>query len=102
MAKEKAIKKTRQSERSKNPRPDPVAYEVTLDTVEKEKLPRVTLKNKSKADKAYQEDEGETDVEEKEDAAPVPDPIKSESLNILNDLANQMQGTRTAGIMDRE
>jgi len=102
MAKEKAIKKTRQAERSKNPRPDPVAYEVTLDTVEKEKLPRVTLKNKSKADKASQEDEGETDVEEKEDAAPVPDPIKSEYLNILNDLANQMQGTRTAGIMDRE
>ena len=101
MSKEKEIRKARRAERKKDPRPEPVAYEVTLDTVEKEKLPRVSLKNKSKAAKAAA-DEEESEGEEKEDAALIPDPLKAETLNILNDLANQTQGTRTAGIMDRE
>jgi carboxyl-terminal processing protease len=102
LARDKVLKKTREAQRKKDPRPEPVAYEVTLDTVEKEKLPRVTLKSKSKTTKARPLDDEGSDDEEKDDATPAPDPIKSEALNILNDLANQSQGTRTAGIMDRE
>jgi carboxyl-terminal processing protease len=102
MAKDKQMKKSRLAERKKTPRAEPVAYEVTLDTVEKEKLPRVTLKGKLKAEKAAKAADGADGDDEKEDEGPVPDPIKAEALNILNDLANQMQGTRTAKIMDRE
>lgn len=99
MAKEKEIRKARLAERKKSPRPESVAYEVTLDTVEKEKLPRVTAKAKLKADKSAKAADSDDD---KEDEGGVPDPIRTEALNILNDLANQTQGTRTAGIMDRE
>lgn len=102
MAKDKQMKKSRLAERKKMPRAEPVAYEVTLDTVEKEKLPRVTVKGKLKAEKAAKAADGADGDDEKEDEGPVPDPIKAEALNILNDLANQMQGTRTAKIMDRE
>ncbi|NBZ95821.1 MAG: tail-specific protease [Proteobacteria bacterium] len=102
MAKDKQMKKSRLAERKKTPRAEPVAYEVTLDTVEKEKLPRVTVKGKLKAEKAAKAADGADGDDEKEDEGPVPDPIKAEALNILNDLANQMQGTRTAKIMDRE
>lgn len=102
MAREKETRKLRADARKKEPRAEPVAYEVTLDTVAKETLPRVSLKQKKKNQKvAKDDDDGATD-EEKEDAGPLPDPIRSEALNILNDLANQIQGTRTAGIMDRE
>lgn len=102
MAKDKQMKKSRLAERKKTPRPEPVAYEVTLDTVEKEKLPRVTVKGKLKAEKAAKAADGADGDDEKEDEGPSPDPIKAEALNILNDLANQIQGTRTARIMDRE
>jgi carboxyl-terminal processing protease len=102
MAKDKQMKKSRLAERKKMPRPEPVAYEVTLDTVEKEKLPKVTVKGKLKAEKAAKAADGADGEDEKEDEGPFPDPIKAEALNILNDLANQMQGTRTAKIMDRE
>ena len=102
MVKDKQMKKSRLAERKKTPRPEPVAYEVTLDTVEKEKLPKVTVKGKLKAEKAAKAADGADGEDEKEDEGPVPDPIKAEALNILNDLANQMQGTRTVKIMDRE
>jgi carboxyl-terminal processing protease len=102
MAKDKEIKKARQAERKKDPRRDPVAYQVTLETVDKEKLPKVTLKNKSKSPKVSAEEDELGEGENKDDDAPVPDPIKAEALNILNDLANQTQGTRTAKITDRE
>ena len=102
MAKDKQMKKSRLAERKKTPRPDPVAYEVTLDTVEKEKLPRVTVKGRLKAEKAVKAADGVDGDDEKEEEGPVPDPIKAEALNILNDLANQTLGTRTARIMDRE
>ena len=102
MAKDKQMKKSRLAERKKTPRTDPVAYEVTLDTVEKEKLPRVTVKGRLKAEKAVKAADGVDGDDEKEEEGPVPDPIKAEALNILNDLANQTLGTRTARIMDRE
>jgi len=93
------------ADRRKEARPDPIAYEVTLDTVDKEKLPRVSAKSKTKSEKATKaaaSNDDEDDADDKEDEGPIPDPIKSEALNILNDLANQIQGTRTAKIMDRE
>jgi carboxyl-terminal processing protease len=105
IAKDKQARKARLAERKKTSRPEPVAYEVTLDTAEKEKLPRVTLKDKAeKARKrlAAKGKEDQQDDEESEETEPVPDPIRSEALNILNDLANQIQGTRTAVIMERE
>jgi len=91
MAREEGDEEGAHRRTQKNPRPEPVAYEVTLDTVGKEKLPRVSLKRKLKAEKAA---EAANDGEEKEDEEPLPDPIKGEALNILNDLANQTQATR--------
>lgn len=105
MAKEKQMRKARVAERKKNPRAEPVSYEVTLDTVEKEKLPLVTAKSKLKAAKGSKAVDPSDDAEpgeEKEEEGPAPDPIKAEALNILNDLAYQTQGTRTARIMERE
>ena len=106
LAKDKALKESRREERRKNPQPDPVAYEVTLDTAGMEKLPRVSLKDKaSKAAKIAKDEDGETDDEDKSPEGPLPDPIKSEALNILNDLvsqSSQSEGSRTAGIMERE
>jgi carboxyl-terminal processing protease len=105
IAKDKQIKKARMAERKKAPHPEPVAYEVTLDTVEKEKLPLVTIKSKKKAEKAAKAEDatdGEDGDDTKDDEGPVPDPIKAEAVNILNDLANQTVGSRTAKVMDRE
>jgi carboxyl-terminal processing protease len=104
MAKEKQVRKVRVAERKRKAHSEPVAYEVTLDTVDKEKLPLVTVKSKQKAKmaaKAADAADG-VDGDEEKDEGPVPDPIKAEALNILNDLANQTQGTMTARIMDRE
>lgn len=106
LAREKAVKEARREERKKDPQSEPVAYEVTLDTAGMEKLPRVSFKDKaSKASKIANDDDGETDDEEKSQEGPLPDPIKSEALNILNDLVSQCsqsEGSRTAGIMERE
>jgi carboxyl-terminal processing protease len=100
LARDKALKKAREAERKKNPRPDLVAYEVTLDTVDKETLPRVTVKKKPPVEKsADSEDDDEDRVSE---ATAVRDPIKGEALNILNDLVSQTWGTKTAGIMKRD
>jgi len=106
MAKDKQIKKERDAKRKKDPRPKPVAYEVTLDTVDKDKLPLVTLKPKGAGKDAQKEQkpaaENDEDDVDKIDPGTLVDPIKAEALNILNDLSVQLQGTRTAKIMERE
>lgn len=96
LAQEKARKAERKAARKKNPEEKQVAYEVTLDTLDKPTLPKVVAKKKPLPDKSAKlSGEGE-DSEAEEDASPAPDPIRSEALNILKDLASQIQGLRTA------
>jgi hypothetical protein len=106
MAKEKALKKSRDAERKQHPRLEPIAYEVTLDTVDKEKLPLVTIKTKEKALKSAKAADLDGTADDEKDSAPVPDPLKWEAVNILNDLAtlslHESQSPKTAKVMDRE
>jgi len=99
LAKEKARKKERVAERKKNPVVDPVAYEVTLDTVDKPVLPLVTAKKKQ--DKRARmatpktSDDGE-DEEDSDTAAVTPDPIRHEAINILQDFTSLLHSVKTA------
>jgi carboxyl-terminal processing protease len=106
IAKDKALKKSRDAERKQHPRVEPMAYEVSLDTVEKEKLPLLTVKTKEKALKAAKAADLEGTADDEKDSAPVPDPLKWEAVNILNDLASlspqESQSPKTAKVMDRE
>ena len=106
IAKDKALKESRDEERKVHPRPEPPAYEVTLDTVEKEKLPLVTIKSKEKALKAAKAADPD-DAGDEEKASPhVPDPLKWEAVNILDDLASiasrEQSSPKTARVTDRE
>jgi len=91
-------KKERDAERRKNPIVEPVAYEVTLDTVDKPELPKVTKKKKpstEKVAKAKGDDDEDSEASEKE-VPDAPDPIRHEAINILKDLTDQFQSLRTA------
>jgi carboxyl-terminal processing protease len=106
IAKDKALKKSRDAERKQHPRVEPTAYEVTLDTVDKDKLPLVTVKTKEKALKAAKAADLDGTADDEKDSAPVPDPLKWEAVNILNDLAalspQESHSPKTAKVMDRE
>ena len=101
LAKEKARKKERVAERKKNPVVEPVAYEVTLDTVDKPVLPLVTAKKKQ--DKKVKEatpkisDDGEDQEDDSDTAAVAPDPIRHEAINILQDFTSLLHSVKTAG-----
>jgi carboxyl-terminal processing protease len=101
LAKEKARKKERVAERKKNPVVEPVAYEVTLDTVDKPVLPLVTAKKKQ--DKKVKEatpkisNDGEDQEDDSDTAAVAPDPIRHEAINILQDFTSLLHSVKTAG-----
>ena len=87
---EKKIKEARNAERKLHPVVQPIAYEVSLDTVDKPVLPLMSAKKKpAKA----------TDLDGEDDAPPtdVPDPERTEALNILSDLSSMTHSLRTAG-----
>jgi len=68
----------------------PIAYEVSLDTVDKPELPLVSAKKRpAKA----------TDLDGEDEATPtdVPDEERTEALNILGDLSSMTHSLRTAG-----
>ena len=67
-----------------------IAYEVSLDTVDKPELPRVVPKKKPAR-------APEGDPEEEAPAADIPDPVRHEALNILEDLSSMAHSIRTAG-----
>lgn len=99
IALEKQRKSERKAERKKNPAPVQPAYEVTLDTLDKPTLPKVVAKKKPAREKPARTPGGGgdgEDSEDEEDTSPAPDPVRREALNILKDLATQIQGMRTA------
>jgi carboxyl-terminal processing protease len=89
-------KKDRDAERKKNPFVEPVAYEVTLDTVDKPELPKVTKKKKAAAEKVAKAKDDEEEDAAEADSPDVPDPIRHEAINILKDLTDQFLSLRTA------
>jgi hypothetical protein len=70
-----------------------MAYEVTLDTLDKTALPKVTLKKKPAKEKEGKDPDAD---EDDADVAPIPDPIRHEAINIIQDLTSDMQNLRTA------
>ena len=96
LAQEKSRKSQRKAERKKNPEEKLPAYEVTLDTLDKQTLPKVVAKKKPERDKSVKTTGDGDDSDGEDDATAAPDPIRVEALNILKDLASQIQGLRTA------
>ncbi len=90
IAQEKQRKEARNMERKQHPVPVPVAYEVSLDTVDKPALPRVTQKKPPAKDP-------ENDSEDEAPSTGLPDPVRHEALNILEDLSSMVHSVRTAG-----
>ena len=90
LAQEKKRKEERNAERKLHPAAPTIAYEVSLDTVDKQELPRVVPKKKP-----VKAPEG--DPEEESPAADIPDPARHEALNILEDLSSMAHSIRTAG-----
>jgi len=93
LAQEKVRKEERKKERKLHPVQDPVAYEVTLDTVDKPVLPKVTLKKKPAKEQVKKDPDAEDDDA---DVAATPDPIKNEAIKIIQDLTTDVQSLRTA------
>ena len=93
LAQEKVRKEERKKERKLHPVQQPVAYEVTLDTVDKPELPKVTLKKKPAKEKVEKDPDAEDD---EADIAATPDPIKNEAIKIIQDLTTDVQSLRTA------
>jgi carboxyl-terminal processing protease len=93
LAQEKVRKEERKKERKLHPVQDPVAYEVTLDTVDKPVLPKVTLKKKPAKEQVNKDPDAEDDDA---DVAATPDPIKNEAIKIIQDLTTDVQSLRTA------
>jgi carboxyl-terminal processing protease len=93
IAQEKVRKEERKKERKLHPVQQPVAYEVTLDTVDKPELPKVTLKKRPAKEKVEKDPDAEDDDA---DIAATPDPIKNEAIKIIQDLTTDVQSLRTA------
>jgi len=93
LAQEKARKQDRTKERKLHPAQEPAAYEVTLDTLDKPALPKVTLKKKPVRVKEAKDPDAE---EDDADVVQTPDPIRHEAINIIQDLTSDMQNLRTA------
>ena len=95
-AEDEKRKKERDAERKKNPFPEPLAYEVTLDTVDKPELPKVTKKKKPSPEKVAKAKDDDDDDAAEGKVPDAPDPIRHEAINILKDLTDQFESLRTA------
>ena len=94
IAEEKKRKDQRNAERKAHPEPTPVALEVSLDTVNKPELPKVTEKKKP-AKVAASKTTSDDDSDE-EPVAGSPDPVRNEAIHILQDYTDLVQSLRTA------
>lgn len=90
LAEDKKRREEREAERKAHPAPATVAYEVSLDTVDKPDLPLVTKKKKP----AIKDPESDEDVEPVADD--IPDSVRQEALRILTDLSSMTHSLRTA------
>ena len=79
---------------------DAVAYEVTLDNVNKPELQKVAFDRKKKGSLSDDDDTDASDVKGKKDASDevVTDAIRNESLRITADLVDLLKASKTASI----
>ncbi|MEI6321925.1 MAG: carboxy terminal-processing peptidase [bacterium] len=90
LADDKKRKEARNIERKQRAGSEPIAYEVSLDTVDKPQLPLVTKKKNPAKDPDADQEDGKATVD-------LPDPIRHEALNILGDLSAISRPLQTAG-----
>ena len=108
LSEENRRKEERNAERKKAALPETIAYEVSLDTVDKPELPRVTKKKKTKevaeagknTPKPAPKNDSDPEDAADEDALAkdLPDPVRNEALRILQDFSTLGHSLRTAGI----
>jgi len=107
LAVEKKRKEARDLERKQHSYQAPIAYEVSLDTVDKPQLPLVVDKKQAhkkeadlKKEKANQKAQLPAGEDSEEDIPPsnIPDPVKNEAISILEDLSSMTHPIRTAKI----
>lgn len=99
MADDKARDDKRIAERAKETRPDEKDYLITLDNVDKPKLElvtNVTAKDAKAADGADDADDDDDEFDSGKDKAAVFDPVRNETINILNDFVELNRAPRTA------
>jgi carboxyl-terminal processing protease len=107
LSEENRRKEERNAERKKAALPETIAYEVSLDTVDKPELPRVTKKKKTKevaeagknTPKPAPKNDSDPEDAADEDALAkdLPDPVRNEALRILQDFSTLGHSLRTAG-----
>jgi carboxyl-terminal processing protease len=98
LASEKAKKEKRTAERAKRKKPDEKVYQITLDNANKPDLQLVKYDVKKKPDP---DTEADPDIDDEEPAGKdksVIDPLRIESLNILNDLIELSIAPKTASV----
>lgn len=99
IAEEKQRKETREKEReARGPALGVQAFELTLDDLASPKLRPVAFDRKSEKGMVLEE-EGE---EEKKSEKPQPDPIRNETLRIMQDLIELNHQTKTASILQEK
>lgn len=101
IADEKKRKEQRNAGRKAHPEPTPVALEVSLDTVDKPELPKVTEKKKP-AKEALPKSDDEDDSDDDQPVATAPDPVRNEAIHILQDFTKLVQSVRTAHAAPQE
>ena len=101
LADDKARKEARQKERTqRGPLVNAAVWQLTLDDVrsKREKLESVAYERER--EKHYVEDPEEADIEKKEGPKPAePDPIRNETLRIIEDLINLTKQNKTASVV---
>lgn len=95
LAQDKSRREERKALRKSNPVTEPLAYEVTLDTVDQPTLPKVTAKKKPAKEKVAKDPDAE---EDEADSNGTPDPVRHEAINILQDLTTDFNSLRTAKV----
>ncbi|HEX4086411.1 MAG TPA: carboxy terminal-processing peptidase [Chthoniobacteraceae bacterium] len=113
MAADTARKDERIAERDKHPRPPEKDYLITLDNVDKPQLELVSNEKPKNAKDAKaaaaadsnagsDEDDDDDDVLAPKDKAPVFDPIRNETLNILSDFIDLNKAPKTASVTQHQ
>lgn len=95
LAQDKSRREERMALRKSNPVIEPLAYQVTLDTVDQPTLPKVTAKKKPAKEKVAKDPDHE---EDEADSNGTPDPVRHEAINILQDLTTDFNSLRTAKV----
>jgi carboxyl-terminal processing protease len=96
IAQDKARKEERDARRKSHPVPEPPSFEVTLDTVDKPELPKVTVKKKGDKEKVAKLEKVSDGDEDEEDVVQPVDPVRHEAINIIHDLISDVHVLKNA------